>query len=373
MSSDREQDWRPAHVGFAQDDFQLHGVRIWSHPWLPEQGNGLDLPHPAYATQRHRFERYRIETDTKRIHFAAAELSNGVWGFYEPAPYTTIEETVSADGSIRIERRIGEWIGNRYDSVGSWIALFDAASGALIADCGMWEQGRAADLGGGDLLLILQQNYFDVAFAIDTRQRTFRHLIDGEGTRPLSDLALVIERAYRAIGQDKRPLYRRISPDGALVVDLVSIEWGNTHWVNSPRVTEIATGAVLLDLWNTDWDGMVSFPEDGTLALGLRRYHAGGGCSVVIDAAMRRYTITEPEEAARSGPLAEIVPALEVAAASTPMERRPQIQPNPFAAWRTALVLLLGTFMLLAGVAWWTAHQPREPQKLTPIPVYRPS
>jgi hypothetical protein len=34
----------------------------------------------------------------------------------------------------------------------------------------------------------------------------------------------------------------------------------HTHWVNSPRVTEIATGRVLLDLWGTDWDAFVNFP-----------------------------------------------------------------------------------------------------------------
>lgn len=87
-------DWLALHVGVENDAFAIGGVPVWTQPWRPVGVPPVTLPHPAYAHQAHRFEIYDIGEGTTRRRFAAGELSNGVWGFYEPAilpvPYARV-------------------------------------------------------------------------------------------------------------------------------------------------------------------------------------------------------------------------------------------------------------------------------------------
>lgn len=94
---------------------------------------------------------------------------------------------------------------------------------------------------------------------------------------------------------------RQISPDGSIRVDIDSKEWGNSHWVDSPRIIEVATGRVVLDLWETDWDAAMSFPGDQQVRIHFRRYHAGGALSVELNLARDTYQILH--EPGHEGPL----------------------------------------------------------------------
>lgn len=44
------------------------------------------------------------------------------------------------------------------------------------------------------------------------------------------------------------PCYRRISPDSTIRIETEAVEWGNSHWIQTPGVIDLATGRVVLDL-----------------------------------------------------------------------------------------------------------------------------
>ena len=66
-----------------------------------------------------------------------------------------------------------------------------------------------------------------------------------------------------------------ISPDGTILVEFDVDEFRASHWVYSPRITDVKSKEVLLDLWGTPWDGVVSFGGNGEVILRLRRYPNG--------------------------------------------------------------------------------------------------
>lgn len=47
-------------------------------------GDRIEVPHPSYPSQRHMLGVWSIDTEHGPVRFAAGELSNGVWCFYEP-------------------------------------------------------------------------------------------------------------------------------------------------------------------------------------------------------------------------------------------------------------------------------------------------
>ena len=47
--------------------------------------DAVQLPYPSYPQQRHRFSIYETGPHSSPVCFAAAELPNGVLGFYIPA------------------------------------------------------------------------------------------------------------------------------------------------------------------------------------------------------------------------------------------------------------------------------------------------
>ena len=61
----------------------IGGLEIWNEKWRPT-GDGVELPHPDYPSQRHIMHIYEIGDPGEPVIFAAGELSNGVWGFYVP-------------------------------------------------------------------------------------------------------------------------------------------------------------------------------------------------------------------------------------------------------------------------------------------------
>ncbi len=63
-----------------------------------------------------------------------------------------------------------------------------------------------------------------------------------------------------------------ISPDGLLQFEFDEFEMRMSHWVCNPRITEVKSGKVLLDLWGTQWDGEVSFEDGGKVVLCFRHY-----------------------------------------------------------------------------------------------------
>jgi len=78
------ENWRDIHIGFESDGLKINGLEVWKHEWRPTGLRPVELPHPSYLHQIHRYEIYDIGDAESPVRFAAGELSNGVWGFYVP-------------------------------------------------------------------------------------------------------------------------------------------------------------------------------------------------------------------------------------------------------------------------------------------------
>jgi hypothetical protein len=362
--------WRNVHIGFRDDGLRIGGMDVWGQDWRRVDAPSLQLPHPIYPAQIHRYDIYEIGDMVPPVRFAVGELSNGVWGFYVPTTDPLDSAGITADGSLRYEHRISANASDRYDTASTWAVLIDAATGLVLVDCAGWASSRIAGNPDGSLFLHLQQNYVDVLFRIDPALRQFCNWGEGGPARPLADLSDAVEQARRANGQSASvPVYRRISPDGAIRVDLASVEWGNSLWVNSPRVTALPGGEVVLDLWGTDWDAAASFPVNRCVRLDLRRFHEGGNLTVDLD--LRRGTYQIIAEPGQDGPgspapLADIVSGLDASArrsaAYAVLHRGGHgphgghIRPHPLAAWRQAIVILLGALVAIAAATFISLH-----------------
>ena len=168
----------------------------------------------------------------------------------------------------------------------------------------------------------------------------------------------------------------RLAPDDSLRVELLAVEWSNSHWVNSPRVIEVATGRVLLDLWGTDWDAEPSFPRERCVILALRRYRSRIHLSALLDLASDSFTIHEQHPRPSSvGPLETIASALEAAslrasasaAASAVEPGAPRrVGPRQLLVALLILIAALATIGALSFVA--IRLHPEPSRKLTPLP-----
>lgn len=76
--------WKPVHAGFEGECRLTNGVNPWKYDWTRVEHDRVIVPHPAYPNQRHDATVYEILVSGQRIRFAMDELSNGVYGFYEP-------------------------------------------------------------------------------------------------------------------------------------------------------------------------------------------------------------------------------------------------------------------------------------------------
>ena len=76
-------EWRVAHVGVDQShDIKIGGLRVWQHTWRPRNAI-VRLPSPDYPEHSHNFSIYEIGDPDKPVVFAATEVSNAVYCFYE--------------------------------------------------------------------------------------------------------------------------------------------------------------------------------------------------------------------------------------------------------------------------------------------------
>jgi hypothetical protein len=294
--------------------------------------------------------------------------------------YTIVSQGSSLDGSLRWEERIGPPLGGRYDPDSPWIVLIDAATGAVLIDGESWISSIIHN--EGILFVRLAQNGFETLFRIEPALRRFRNAGERGDYRPLPELPAAVEEARAITRHRAAPFYRHVAPDGTVRVDLDSVEWSNSHWVNSPRVVDLADGRVVLDLWGSDWDAAVSFPGPQRVRLGFRRYHQGASLAAEIDLARDTYRIvSEPgqEGPLPEAPLREIADGLEQSAlrvahatSANPSLFAPRPAPiatHPLAAWRTALLLLVGAILAIALATYLTERLSPEPrQELTPIP-----
>jgi hypothetical protein len=292
-------------------------------------------------------------------------------------PVQPIMDGVSVDWALRYQHRQGGFINGRYDSVSLCAILIDAATGQVLVDCASWASSEITAQADGSLFLHLEQNQFESLFRIDGRSGQFRDLGAGGEDEPLAALSYAVRKAWLATAPHVSPShYRHISPDGTIRVDLALEEWSNANWVNTPRVIEIATGRVVLDLWGTDWDVVVFFREDGRTRLTCRRCHVGVGLSVVLDVARGCYQITLDSSSGGTlpeQPLDDLAKGLEAASRRAARvagaeDRTIPIQPHLLAAWRVALLILVGAAILIAGASYVSVRLAAKPAQWTRIP-----
>ena len=74
--------WTIAGMVAEGEPFVVDGGDVWSHKWLRTEDDAVQLPHPAYPVQLHRFSVYEIQRSSGAVRFAAAEVSPNVWAFY---------------------------------------------------------------------------------------------------------------------------------------------------------------------------------------------------------------------------------------------------------------------------------------------------
>jgi hypothetical protein len=76
----------------------------------------------------------------------------------------------------------------------------------------------------------------------------------------------------------------QISPDGRTRVDYGYTQGRMSHEIYSPKITDVATGQVLLDLMtgSEPWDGSVEWLGNGDCSVNLRHYYEGGRVSLHV-------------------------------------------------------------------------------------------
>ena len=370
-------EWIARHIGFERDGLTLDGVDIWNGVWRPVVAPPVVLPHPAHPAQRHAFRLFDVADGSRVVRFAADELSNGVWGFYTRIPDDPISAGVTANGALHYETRYVD-IAAPHPPAGATVAsLRIAATGAVLADAAAWTSSRIKPEAGGTLLLILRQHDWDVLFRVDPVAWRFETVGAGGDSANLKHLPEAIEQAHAQIMARKHePVGLRLAPDGSIRVDLVSVEWSNTHWVNTPRVIESASRRVLLDLWNTDWDAEVSFPRPRAVALQLRRYAAPARAFFAdLDLATDRFLLLDDGlQPPAQGPLENLRSAMERASGQPAQPaRRVERRTSRSTAkrWFSAIRILAAALVAIAAItAVVLAIRPSPPQKLQPLPTW---
>ena len=279
----------------------------------------------------------------------------------------------SADGSLRFENRYAGDAGGRPTDLASTAWIWDAVTGETLAEGTAWTSSQVTPQPDGTLLLALRHYNRDALFRLDPATHAFRTLGERRPDESLSQLAAAIVRAHKA-SMDKANAYMglRLAPDDSLRVELAAVEWSNSHWVNSPRVIEVATGRVVLDLWGTDWDSEPSFPRERCVSLALRRYCSRTQLRVVLDLARDSFTIHEQDLQPPSlGPLAEIAPALEAASRRAPPSAAQHGAPRRIGPRQlvVAVLILIGTLATIGAVSFVVVLlHPEPPRKQTPLP-----
>lgn len=155
-----------------------------------------------------------------------------------------------------------------------------------------------------------------------------------------------------------------MSPDRTICVEYDRVEWSSNNWVNSPRLSDIPRGRIVLDLWGDDWDATIAFPAPRKICLDLRRYHRGGGIVVEINLEAYTYRMISGNclhQAGSSGSLAGLPDALHTwsqrVAEKAATQRRGTVgRPNVWAAWRSALVILALSLAAIGVASYLSLH-----------------
>lgn len=201
--------WQAAHVGFDHDGLVLDGLPVWSLQWRREDAEPVMLAHPVHPAQQHRFTIYAIEDGTRATRFAAAELSNGVWGFYRWLVPADAASGTSADGSLRFEHDLGPFENGRYDAVAPVARLCNARTGAPLFDGSAWLSSRVVPQADGSLLLALEHRQQRTIFRIDPGAGTFRDLSEPASEHPLTALTETAAAARAACDDSANAYYGR--------------------------------------------------------------------------------------------------------------------------------------------------------------------
>lgn len=375
-------DWEMAHIGFSGDGLRIGGRNVWAEAWTHVDTAPLQLPHPAHTGDLHRFTVQTIGEGPTAARFAVSELSNGVYGFYVARGAAIPVSALSGDGTLRYEKRYSTDPETKGLSPEGWAVLTDFATGQVLVDCQAWPSSRVEGKANGSLFLWLTQDDGETLIRIDPADRSFRNQGQAGADQPLAELAAYVDalRQSRA-GQPPGYTNRRISPDGTIRIELEAVEWGNSHWVYSPRVIDIASCEVVLDLWGSDWDATMFYPGTRRVRLDFRRYHFSGDLTIELDLADGLYRILrEPGgiPPLPSGSLADARSAMEesgrrVAAFSAAQNAaRPLwddgVPASRFAAWRTALVILFVAAVLIMVATLLSIDGARQTAP-TPAPV----
>lgn len=182
-----------------------------------------------------------------------------------------------------------------------------------------------------------------------------------------------------------QPAHQEFSPDGSIRVDIQPVEWAQGQFAATPRVVRASDGQVLCDLLGSDWDAHVAYPREAYVWLGLRRYRAPGHMFVEFDLAADRYAIAlnaleEPDEAGALGDVTDRLEAWWEKASATALYRADKEHPvsvgpvGRFAAWRSALVILVGAIVAIVVLTWisvkYDVDPPRIPGSVPHIPRF---
>lgn len=148
-----------------------------------------------------------------------------------------------------------------------------------------------------------------------------------------------------------------------------------------PRVTDLSSQHVVLDLWGDDWDASVAFPAERVVRLALRRYTHAGHVTVEFDLARGTYRIlseTVQVTSTSKAPLAAVAAGLKASsrranAAARKSGARPQGADGGLvsgASWRSTLPTLVAAAVLIAAAsaASWLLL-PHHGQRLVQVPT----
>jgi hypothetical protein len=172
--------------------------------------------------------------------------------------------------------------------------------------------------------------------------------------------------------------------NGGVQVDFLPLEWGgNGRWIYGPRVTAIATGAILLDLWNTDADAIATFPAQGVVRLDVFLYANRHSYLVTIDYPHQSYRIddrTQGNVRRIEGRLEDLPLAFDKANFPLPsiaaQPYAPQLTQNVthrFAAWRSAVLILVCALSVIGTIAVVARNAANQGLTVTPLsPMPRP-
>lgn len=289
------------------------------------------------------------------------------WHIVEPLALDSLH------GTHQLHRFVGRWSGG---DVGEWAVLTDKASGEAVLDMAQVKTGSAVWRADGCLLVRLRGQRDERLLIVDPGIGRFRSIGYDAAPRPVADLQIEMMRAARQVGADGRPagpddiwVEHDFGPDGHVMVEYAVQTQLMSHETRTPRIIDIDTGEVLVDLDDSLFDGSVTWIADGKLSLYLRHYSLGGGMAAEIDPGRRTWFI--PGQ--RDGPM-------PLTTISTELPRRYRqiatarmsapISAQARTPW-TAYAFLLGLIVVIAGFAYFTLSSRRtEPQKLTPLPTF---